>query len=303
MSENYARVLCKIVVAQICRGFGFTAISQSACDALADIVRLYIEEIGTRAHEYSELSCRTDSNFYDVRQAFNDMSINFNELYHFITQADEIPFGQNQQQLDRPHHIPSFLPDFPDKHTFSKTPLYGEVITDPRVLKKNKNKQKRKIESSLTKISEIESNVLHNQQQQQQNNNGDSSMTDVNDSQQQKDQSNNNNNNINTDIIAPTPLQEISNTFFIKHEDESKKHDEVMPARRALLSEEDNERVKKRIKCERILSLTHDSSNTTTIAEDDKDKDSGGGSGSGSTLDTTSSNNDSSLLDLKKEIL
>eukprot|EP01133_Synstelium_polycarpum_P011637 gene11637-13587_t len=169
MSENYARALCKVVIGQITRGFGFAAIHQSALDAMTDIMRLYIEEIGTRAHEYSELASRTDSNFHDVHQAFQDMSIDMNDLYQYLIHADEIPFAKTippfpltesqiaesqataggngtkestdetttttttttttSNTVELPAHIPSFLPDFPDRHTFSKTPLQLTLVS------------------------------------------------------------------------------------------------------------------------------------------------------------------------------
>ncbi|KAK5580678.1 hypothetical protein RB653_000701 [Dictyostelium firmibasis] len=372
MCDNFARVLCKIVVAQVAKNLGFTSISQIATDSLADVIQLYIQDIGIRAHEYSELSCRTDSNFFDVKQAFEDMSINIHELQQFLLQSDETPFAQvvppfplqgsaeqtskpslyKTEEQDFPLHIPSFLPSFPEKHTFSKTPLYGEVVTDPYKIKKTKNKQKRQIENSLIKLTDITTTKIPNydmiKQQQyskkeeasgvnnnkqnnkinnknnenNSNNNGKSNNdNDNSDSQDKKDDdkmnlddsknddddnnelnknnsisngnignnNNNNNNNsnnnsnnnnnkknkkteINRDTIPPTPLESVSNTFYQKLEEEDlKKHHDEAP-RRSLLSEEDQERAKKRVKCERILSLAHESSHST-INEDDKDKD------------------------------
>jgi len=356
MCDNYARILCKIVVAQLAKGFGFTAINQSAADSLADVIKEYIQEIGTRSHEYSELSSRTDSNFYDIKQAFQDMGVNLQELHHFATQTDEILFAQtvppfplsgvepispssntatttptpNEQHttIEYPPHIPSFLPEFPEKHTFSKTPLYGEVVTDPQQLKKSKSKQKRKIEGSLIKLTNISTQPINNydnvKQKQLQtktsltttptngttttddNNNNekdknkDQEMNDINSNNNNNSSSNNSSNSSSNhkerekrkdresssnsssnsssskrdkethgDYIQPTPLTDINSSFFVKHDEDDKKHEDL--PRRALLSEEDNERAKKKIKCERILSLTHESSSNSTIAEDDKE--------------------------------
>ncbi|KAF2077083.1 hypothetical protein CYY_001592 [Polysphondylium violaceum] len=343
MCDNYARIICKIVVAQLAKGFGFTAINQSAADSLADVIKEYIQEIGTRSHEYSELSSRTDSNFYDIKQAFQDMGVNLHELHHFVTQADEILFAQTVPPfplsgvepisstsstpttttepntiIEYPPHIPSFLPEFPEKHTFSKTPLYGEVVTDPQQLKKSKSKQKRKIEGSLIKLTNISTTPINNydnvKQKQLQTKSSTAATTaetttngteeNNNDKDKNKDQemneldsnnSNNSNSNSHTkerekrkdretssnsssssnkkekenngDYIQPTPLKEINSSFFVKHDEDDKKHEEL--PRRALLSEEDTERAKKKAKCDKILSLTHESN--STIAEDDKE--------------------------------
>ncbi|EGC34725.1 hypothetical protein DICPUDRAFT_79545 [Dictyostelium purpureum] len=355
MCDNYARVLCKMIVAQIARSNGFHSISQIACDSLADVIQIYIQDIGIRAHEYSELSCRTDSNFFDVKQSFEDMAIDLQELQQYLLQSDEIPFGQvvppfplpttdspqksqyeqyeqqKQPTQDFPLHIPSFLPSPPEKHTFSKTPLYGEVVTDPYKIKKVKNKQKRQVENSLIKLTDISSKKIPNYDMIKQkihskkeealgvnnNNEGDLDNNNNNNIDKNKtttenghtngihketngkppiiekmnldDDNNNNDSNKNkekdkekdkekeikkissADTIAPTPLESISNTFYQRLEEEDlKKHEDTAP-RRSLLSEEDQERAKKRMKCERILSFNHES--LSTINEDDKDKD------------------------------
>ncbi|KYQ93318.1 hypothetical protein DLAC_05986 [Tieghemostelium lacteum] len=315
MCDNYARILSKIVVAQISGSFGFHSITNSAVESLADVLKLYIEEIGTRSHEYSELSCRTDSNFYDVNQTLYDMGLNLTELQQFLLQADEIPFSRpippfplagvekesttqttnnnhhnnnnnNTEVKERilPPHIPSFLPDFPENHTYSKSPLYGEVITNAHSLHKQKNKHKRKIEESLIKLTEItttdKTTNYDTKQLKEQNNNNFNNINSNDISNSSSNSNMNNNNNINSngngngehshlqpDIIQPTPLGEINSAYFHKPEDDIKKHEE--PPRRALLSEEDAERAKKKLKCDKILSLTHESS---TVIDEDKDK-------------------------------
>ncbi|EFA79245.1 hypothetical protein PPL_07663 [Heterostelium album PN500] len=399
MSDAYARALCRVVVAQITRGYRFSAISQSACEALTDIIGLYVEEIGSRAHQYCELASRTECNFHDVHEAFLDMSIDMNELHKFLIQAEEIPFArtippfplsaqkiteaqqqQQQKQLtttinnintstssttsnlnnnnnnnnnnkeeneqssssttttttnnnsnnnsqtntqqqtstqqqELPPHIPSFLPSFPDKHTYAKTPLFGEVVTDSHTLKKTKSKQKRKIEQTLTKLSTIttpqpitsydmkdqprqssrkskkDRNGHHRSDRNRDrdrererdtngntNGNGNGNGTTGDEVIMDDINNNNNNNNQNGNNVAkedeqqqqqqqqqintPTPLHDINTSFYIKHDDDLKKIEDV-PTRRALLSEEDNERVKKKLKCERILSMTHENTSSS----------------------------------------
>ncbi|EGG21410.1 hypothetical protein DFA_01294 [Cavenderia fasciculata] len=350
MSEAYARSLCKVVVAQLVKALGFTSISHAACEALTDIIKLYIEEIGTRAHSYSELACRTDSNFHDVRQAFTDMSVDMNDLSQYLLQADEIPFAktftpfpipsvtnvsnnnnnntsssssplhthnkkstttdndqdnENNEEKEKdtkndpnnnnkeknneettshfitklgddqhnefPPNIPSFLPKFPDRHTFSKTPLYGEVITDPNALKKTKNKQKRKVEKNLIKLSSITTPTpitsydLKNQKTNNNNNNNNEDHQDDQDNDTDNDFVDNRLNKQQppqNSGIAPTPLHDINSTYFAKHDDMGRRNDEL--PRRGAGGEEDNERAKKRQKSERILALTHDNSSSSS---------------------------------------
>ena len=79
-SDNFAREVLKVVVVQICKEMGCTAIHQLALETLTDILdncmhhgssnihfSLDITNIGERTHAYSELSSRTESNLHDLR--------------------------------------------------------------------------------------------------------------------------------------------------------------------------------------------------------------------------------------------
>jgi len=171
MCENYSRDLVKVVIAQITQGMGFHAIQQSACDALADILQLYIEEIGYSSHLYAEHTSRVESNFHDICRSFEDLGVSLQDLYTFAANSDEIAFAKAVPAFPTPRsddlpppelrdpedpfppHIPAFLPPFPDKHTYATTPVFAERITDPRVLRRAKSKQKRQLEKSLYELS------------------------------------------------------------------------------------------------------------------------------------------------------
>ena len=66
MSQDYARALARITVAQIAEATGFQAVQQSAGDALAELLLQYVSEIGSATHAYAELAGRTDCNVNDV---------------------------------------------------------------------------------------------------------------------------------------------------------------------------------------------------------------------------------------------
>ena len=66
MSQDYARALAKITVAQIVEVTGFQALQHSAGDALAELLLQYVSEIGSATHAYAELAGRTDCNVNDV---------------------------------------------------------------------------------------------------------------------------------------------------------------------------------------------------------------------------------------------
>jgi transcription initiation factor TFIID subunit 8 len=112
MTEPFARHLCKIVVAQICKQMGFQAIKASSSEALVDLlirciyicsfllIQKDIEEIGTRSHDFAELAGRTECNFMDVKQTFQDLNIKLNDLITFVNTDDvQFPIGIPHFQL------------------------------------------------------------------------------------------------------------------------------------------------------------------------------------------------------------
>lgn len=172
MCENFSRELMKVVVAQIAQAVGFHSIHQSASESIADILQLYIEELGYSSHLYAEHATRTESNFHDINSTFEDLGVSVPDLFNFVTQFEEIPFAKavppfplpkkeiphppdlaDKEELPHPDHIPSFLPPFPPRHTYAHTPLFSERITDPRMLRREKSKQKRQLEKSLIDLS------------------------------------------------------------------------------------------------------------------------------------------------------
>jgi len=180
MSDQFARAVLKVAIAQLCQYAGFNGIQQSACEALTEILSKYIEEIGRTSHMYAELACRTECNYNDLKLAFNDIGVSINELSVYATQNDEMPLNKpvprfpvrKKRETSQPpefreepeesplDHIPPFLPPFPDKHAFKETPTFEQQVSDPRQIRKLKSKQNRQVESSLTKLSTKFSNNL-----------------------------------------------------------------------------------------------------------------------------------------------
>lgn len=79
--------------------------------------------------------------------------------------ANMQPTQQQPQQPNNSVQVASFLPPFPPKHTYSFTPLYNERLKDQFQLQKMKTKERRQIESSLTRIHSAE--LLKQSQQMQ----------------------------------------------------------------------------------------------------------------------------------------
>jgi len=134
-----------------------------------------LEEIGFRSHVKAEVACRTESNFHDVRSALKELSVSLDDLYMFAAISDELPFNKhvpqfpakkvvstkdqtlndnnNESQIFLPH-IPKHLPPLPEPHTFMQTAVFDERVSDARLIRKRKSKEKRQVETSLAKLHE-----------------------------------------------------------------------------------------------------------------------------------------------------
>ncbi|PON60314.1 TFIID transcription factor [Parasponia andersonii] len=188
--DDFGRVVSKIAVAQICESVGFQSSKESALDALADIAIRYLCDLGKMANFYANLTGRTECNVFDIVRALEVMEASqgfpgaadvsrclassgaVKEIVDYVGSAEEIPFAQPVprfpvmkdrrsipsfvQMGENPpgHHIPTWLPAFPDPHTYIHTPMWNERNTDPRSDKIEHARQRRKAERSLLSLQQ-----------------------------------------------------------------------------------------------------------------------------------------------------
>jgi len=283
MCDNFTRELSKVIVAQICKETGFQSIQECALETLCDVLQKYMEEIGYRSHWKSELACRTESNFHDARAVLKEMGVSLDDLYTFAALSDEIPFAKpvpafpmrkttpqtkqteakeqtttsqhNGKETDSslPPHIPKFLPPLPEPHTYVHTPVYDERVSDARVIKKRKSKEKRQVETSLAKLNEKLGNkpIINYDTARK------TKVTNpyLNPPKVRKTETKD---NATTAVkVAPTPV-----TQPLKKEHNSSKHQERAQeddTKRVFTDlNEESERAKKRQRAEQILSLQYE---------------------------------------------
>ncbi|GAB4833609.1 hypothetical protein Ancab_031854 [Ancistrocladus abbreviatus] len=188
--DDYSRAVSRVAVAQICQSVGFERTKESALEALSDVAVRYICDIGKSASGYANLAGRSECNVFDVVKGLEDLGscIGFsgasevdhcsigsrvlNEMVEFVETAEEIPFVQPITQFpvtkirrgipsfllmgETPsgNHIPTWLPAFPDPHTYVHSPMWNERKTDPQADKIEQARQRRKAERSLLNLQQ-----------------------------------------------------------------------------------------------------------------------------------------------------
>ncbi|XP_042496202.1 transcription initiation factor TFIID subunit 8-like [Macadamia integrifolia] len=188
--DDFGRAIAKIAVAQILENAGFQSFQQSALEALSDITIRYLRDLGKTAHFYSNLAGRAHCNVFDIIQGLEDLGTSqgfsgasdvnrclagsgiVQDITQYVSLAEEIPFARPVPHFPvirnrRPSptflqieetppgkHIPSWLPAFPDPHTYVHTPVWNERATDARSDKIEQARQRRKAERSLLSLQQ-----------------------------------------------------------------------------------------------------------------------------------------------------
>ncbi|KAE8647405.1 transcription initiation factor TFIID subunit 8 isoform X2 [Cucumis sativus] len=143
--DDFGREVSKIAAAQICQSLGFQGSKESAMDTLAEIVIVYLSDLGSRTIQ---------------------------EIFEYVNSVQEIPFAQpvprfpiiksckvlpsfiQMRETPPSKHIPNWLPAFPDPHTYIYTPVWNKRTTDPRTDKIEQARQRRKAEKSLLSLQQ-----------------------------------------------------------------------------------------------------------------------------------------------------
>ncbi|KAL8168035.1 hypothetical protein V2J09_009534 [Rumex salicifolius] len=190
---KHQQAVARVAVAQLCEGIGFEGIKQSALDSFSDITVRYICDLAESSRYYANLAGRSESNVFDIVKGLEDLSAPrgfmdasafechltssgaLKELVDYVAIVEEIPFAQpiskflgskcigsngelqssSELAEDVPSlkHIPNWLPEFPEPHTYMHSPMWNERRAD-RVDNTEHVRQRRKAESSLLRLQQ-----------------------------------------------------------------------------------------------------------------------------------------------------
>lgn len=189
-ADKFGREVAKVAVAQICESVGFNSSSESSLESLTDVMVRYVHDLVKEVSFYANVANRSECNVFDVVQGLEDLgsatgfsgasggnlcltdSEIFRYIVNYVDSAEKIPFAQPiphfpvaRSQVIMPsfkqigeipssNHIPSWLPAFPDPHTYIHTPAWNEWETDPREDKIALARQRWKAERSLLSLQQ-----------------------------------------------------------------------------------------------------------------------------------------------------
>ncbi|KAG7323231.1 hypothetical protein KOW79_012933 [Hemibagrus wyckioides] len=168
-AENYymaRRRTLQVVVSSLLTECGFESAEKAAVETLTEMMQSYISEVGRCAKASCEHTARSSPTLSDVVITLVEMGFNVDSLPLYakrsqrmvitappVTNSPVIPKSLAAgQKRTHPHYIPSHFPEFPDPHTYIKTPTFREPVSDYQVLREKAASQRRDVERALTRF-------------------------------------------------------------------------------------------------------------------------------------------------------
>ncbi|NXP82852.1 TAF8 factor, partial [Ramphastos sulfuratus] len=157
-ADNYylaRRRTLQVVVSSLLTEAGFESAEKAAVETLTEMLQSCEERIMQRINSqcgFCFLLCVAGFNV-ELLPAYAKRSQRMVITAPPVTNQPVTPkaltAGQNKPH---PSHIPSHFPEFPDPHTYIKTPTYREPVSDYQVLREKAASQRRDVERALTRF-------------------------------------------------------------------------------------------------------------------------------------------------------
>uniref|UniRef100_A0A1A8FHG9 Transcription initiation factor TFIID subunit 8 n=2 Tax=Nothobranchius korthausae TaxID=1143690 RepID=A0A1A8FHG9_9TELE len=168
-AENYQlarRRTLQVVVSALLTESGFESAEKAAVETLTEMMQSYISEIGRCAKAYCEHTARSVPTLSDAVVTLIEMGFNVDTLPVYakrsqrmvitappVTNTPTTPKSLSAgHKRTHPPHIPSHFPEFPDPHTYIKTPTFREPVSEYQVVREKAANQRRDVERALTRF-------------------------------------------------------------------------------------------------------------------------------------------------------
>uniref|UniRef100_A0A2K5HZU9 Transcription initiation factor TFIID subunit 8 n=1 Tax=Colobus angolensis palliatus TaxID=336983 RepID=A0A2K5HZU9_COLAP len=139
-ADNYhlaRRRTLQVVVSSLLTEAGFESAEKASVETLTEMLQSYISEIGRSAKSYCEHTARTQPTLSDIVVTLVEMGFNVDTLPAYAKRSQRMVIT---------------APEFPDPHTYIKTPTYREPVSDYQVLREKAASQRRDVERALTRF-------------------------------------------------------------------------------------------------------------------------------------------------------
>ena len=167
-TDRSYRQCLTVATAAIVNETGFESAQNLALETLSEMMHAFLSELGRSIHAYTELACRQRPLPADILLALVDMGFNTQGLRDYAfrsyrkclsapgtSQVSKPPSILNTG--DRKRHrlggvVPENYVEFPDSHSYIRTPTHKQPVTDYESVREKAASQKRDVERALTRF-------------------------------------------------------------------------------------------------------------------------------------------------------
>ena len=165
-TANPFRAYLKVAVSGLLTELGFTSAENVALETLTELTQSFISELGRSTRSFCELACRVEPVSADVVLALVEMGVPVSGVQSYATRSQRVSLSPPSQlttpkqtsilhtgnNKKHPSSIPDNLPEFPDSHSYIRTPTHRQPVTDYEMVREKAASQKRDVERALTRF-------------------------------------------------------------------------------------------------------------------------------------------------------
>ena len=134
----------RVSVSALCTEVGFETAESGSLETLTELTASLLTEVGRSARAYCELAGRVEPVVADLVLALVELGIPMDGLREFAMRGGRVTLPAPAQAVPakqtailhtgnkrrHPLHIPEYLPEMPDSHSYIRTPTHRQPITD-----------------------------------------------------------------------------------------------------------------------------------------------------------------------------
>lgn len=156
----------KVAVSALCTEVGFEAAETTSLETLTELSQSLLVELGRSARAFCELAGRVEPVSADIVLALVEMGIPVSGLREYSMRSSRVTVSapsltvtakqtailHTGNKKRHPPHVPDYLPEMPDSHSYIRTPTHRQPVTDYESVREKAASQKRDVERALTRF-------------------------------------------------------------------------------------------------------------------------------------------------------
>ena len=174
MTSDPYRRLVQVSVATICKEAGFNNVTKSSLETLTELLQAHLTELTKSCRKFAELGQRTTPDLSDIKMALAEVGSSPYGLHLYskrvpskpakkLTSVKPIPEHKTLKpslaKPNPPSYIPNHFPDFPDTHSFVRTPTIREPINQYHIVRERIANQRQTSEESFESPVQLFENI------------------------------------------------------------------------------------------------------------------------------------------------